>query len=85
MRHVLLVTLVSSLFRIEGRRKMAPMTARGQRSQGVIKARGRLPQPLELHFQVIISRMKNMGHWCQAPNPESKAAQLPPKLQLSVQ
>lgn len=85
MRHVLLVTSISSLFRVEGRRKMAPMIARGQRSSGVIKARGQLPQPLELHFQVIISRLRNMGHWCQAPNPESKAAQLPPKPQLGVQ
>lgn len=81
MRHVLLVTLFSSLFRIEGRRKMAPMTARGQRSQGVIKARGLLPQPLDLHFQVIVSKMKNTGHLCPAPSPESETAQLPPKLQ----
>lgn len=60
---------------------MAPMTARGQRSQGVIKARGLLPQPLDLHFQVIVSKMKNTGHLCPAPSPESETAQLPPKLQ----
>lgn len=56
------------------------MTARGQRSHGVIKARCLLLQPLELHSQVIISKMKNIGQSCQAPTRGSKTAQFPPTL-----
>lgn len=59
---------------------MAPMTARGQRSQGVIKGRGLLPQPLELYFQVIISKMKKMGCCAKLPTQNPK---LPSFLQNS--
>lgn len=54
--------------RLKGEEKQLQMTARGQRSHRVIRAQG----PLELCFQIMVSKMKIMASYAKLPTRKPK-------------